>query len=289
VTAPWAQPAPAGAPDASLLPGPDETLDTLLRGRVALLQARHGYRTSVDATLLAYFAAGEVAARAAETPAGAAPGPARVLELGAGSGLVSVLLGLALPRAALTLIELQPALLARAERNLRRHGLGDRATALRLDLGDAGAAAALAALAPAALVVCNPPFFRAAGRTLPDHPERRLAHYESSADLERFVAAAADGLAPDGVTCWVYPAAGEGRLRRALATAGLDDVALLPVQHAATSTRPVRLLAAARRGGPALVRRPALVLHERPPPDGRYDAAIEAFLAGLPALAGGRG
>ena len=75
----------------------DETLDLLLRDRVAILQARTGYRTSVDSLLLAAFAS-----TLSPNP------PAHIVDLGAGTGLVATLLALHFREARATLIERQP-------------------------------------------------------------------------------------------------------------------------------------------------------------------------------------
>ena len=67
------------APDG---PGPTETLDGLLRGRLRVLQPRDGYRLSVDPLLLAHLAL-----------SAAAPPLGRFCDLGAGVGVVGLVLG----------------------------------------------------------------------------------------------------------------------------------------------------------------------------------------------------
>jgi tRNA1Val (adenine37-N6)-methyltransferase len=56
----------------------NETRDTILDGSITLIQPRHGYRFSIEAVLLARFA------RATTRD--------RVLELGAGCGVVSIMM-----------------------------------------------------------------------------------------------------------------------------------------------------------------------------------------------------
>ncbi len=251
-------------------PRADETLDRLLRGRVSLLQARRGYRTSIDAMLLGVFAGSRHAA------------PVRAIDLGAGSGLVSILLGLRHPALAIELVERQESLAERAERNLLRHGLTTRARVLRRDIAqDRGDAPA-----PAPLLVSNPPFYRPTGRMLPTDPERRDAHYESTADLQRFAHVAAQWLTPEGESCWVFPAEGEERLLDALAEAGLADRSIRRVGHDPADMLPRRVLVAARRGEARVEELPPWALHEREPPDGRYHPEVEAFLASLPMFPG---
>src|SRR6202035_3530924 len=80
-----------------------ETLDSILGGALCLYQPRGAYRFSVEAVLLARFAAARPAARA--------------LELGAGCGVVSLIFAaLARPREVVAM-EIQPALAALIARN----------------------------------------------------------------------------------------------------------------------------------------------------------------------------
>lgn len=247
----------------ALDPSHDESLDVLLRGQVHLLQSRRGYRTSVDAMALAWFAAAQQ------------PDAVRLLELGAGSGLVSLLLLRALPAAKAHLLELQPQLARRAERNLRLNSVADRATVHVADL------ATTPPLPTAELVVCNPPFRTADRRTLPSHPERRLAHVESSADLATFARAAASALAEHGQSCWVFPWRDRERLWQALDSVGLRTGVWHPLGHREGDAEPVRVLVAAARGEAGLREAAPRFLHAHGQRDEHYHPAIEAFLAGL--------
>ena len=81
------------------------TRDTLLRGRVKLLQPRHGFRSSLDPVLLAGFIA---------------PPFGRFLDIGCASGALAFLL-LARDQAARGIgIEIQPRLAALAEQGPTR-------------------------------------------------------------------------------------------------------------------------------------------------------------------------
>jgi tRNA1Val (adenine37-N6)-methyltransferase len=253
-------------PNEGLRPGPDETLDTLLRDRVQLLQARKGYRTSVDAMALAFFALLDP------------PVPLRrVVDLGAGSGLVSILLARSRLDLLVDLIELQPGLAARAERNLRLNGVGDRTLVHLHDLGGAWPT-----LPPAQLVVSNPPYFQTLHRPPPLHPERFAAHCETTASLERFAAAAAMLLAPDGRVCFVYPVEGRRRLLLALHQAGLGHIEDCRLYHREGDAEPIRLLVRAKASMEQVVVKVApLYLHPTDSLDHTYVPAIETFLETL--------
>src|SRR5271163_4963130 len=80
-----------------------ETRDTILDGSITLIQPRHGYRFSVEAILLGRFA------RASSRD--------RVLELGAGCGVVSIMIAALYRTRAVVAIEIQPQLAAMIDRN----------------------------------------------------------------------------------------------------------------------------------------------------------------------------
>lgn len=250
----------------------DETLDLLLRDRVALLQARTGYRTSVDSLLLAAFAS-------------ALPGspPSRFIDLGAGTGLVAMLLALHAEQSHATLVERQASMAARARRNLLLNDLAGRATVLERDVAEPWPDAP-----QAPLVVSNPPYFRTAGRMLPRDRERAEAHYESTAPIERFAAVAGAMVEPGGTAVFVYPFEGHTRLLHGLADAGLGARELHPFVHRDLGEAPGRVLIVARHGASSLQRFEPQPIHLRDPPDSLYSPALQAFVESLPTGAAAR-
>jgi tRNA1Val (adenine37-N6)-methyltransferase len=187
-------------------PRPDETLDDLLHGEMKILQRRSGYRYSVDALLLAAFA----------LPLAAS---ARVLDLGAGSGVVALILARRGRPARVVGIELQPGLADLARRNARLN-----ATDPPVEIVEADALAAAPTLVGFDLVVTNPPF-RAEGSGIPSPlPEKALARHELAMSLPQWLRTARDALAPGGSVCIVYPVDQEERLHAAAAAAGLFPV-----------------------------------------------------------------
>jgi tRNA1(Val) A37 N6-methylase TrmN6 len=169
--------------------GTDETCDTILGGRLRLIQPRRGHRVSLDAILLGRF----VRCRQG----------ARVLDLGAGSGVLALMIAaLSAPREVIAL-EIQPAMAAMVRRSAALNHL-ECVLAVEGDLR----AAAPGGLAPASfdLVVANPPYrARMAGRESPN-PSRRIARSETHGSMEDFVRGAARWARDGGRAGFVFVA-----------------------------------------------------------------------------------
>ena len=247
-------------------PRADETCDVLMRGRVRLIQARKGYRSSVDAMVLAWFAAAEEVA------------PKRCVDLGTGTGLVAVLLGRRFPSLHLDLIERQPALAERADRNLALNDLAARAQVHLVDIG----LQPPPALPDVDLVVCNPPYHMTFGRMLPTQVERREAHYETTADLAQFATVARVMAGPDARFCLIYPAERAEHALMTLQAAGWPHIERTWLHHRHSTEAPVRVLLCGRAGAtPTVVERDAVQLHRPDRPDNLYCEPIEQFLTHL--------
>jgi tRNA1(Val) A37 N6-methylase TrmN6 len=224
-----------------------ETVDSILGGTVTLVQPRDGYRFSIDSLLLGRF----VRVRAC----------ARVLDLGAGCGVISVMLtALWRPREVVA-IEIQPELAALAERNAALNHL-DSMKVIHADLRTRH----IGGLDPASfdLVVANPPY-RAlrSGRESPN-PGRRIARGEGDATLTQFVEAARRYAANRGKVAFVFDAARSAELLGCLAANSLEPKRIRFV-HPRTDAPATTILVEARKGGgiEALIE-PPLVLYEQP-------------------------
>jgi len=87
----------------------NETRDSILDGSITLIQPKHGYRFSVEAILLGRFA------RASTRD--------RVLELGAGCGVVSVMISALYRPREVVAIEIQPSMAEMIQRSAVINGL----------------------------------------------------------------------------------------------------------------------------------------------------------------------
>ncbi|MDY0189746.1 MAG: tRNA1(Val) (adenine(37)-N6)-methyltransferase [Desulfuromonas sp.] len=151
---------------------PDETLDTLRGGAIKIIQHQKGYRFSIDPVLLANFAT--------------IGSGARVLDLGCGSGIIALLLARWSGAANIVAVEIQPAQVERAQRNVRLNGLDERVEIRQVDLRqlrekDVGLFDT---------VVANPPFRAAQTGRCSLGDERAQSRHELAGGLDDFLATA---------------------------------------------------------------------------------------------------
>lgn len=147
-----------------------ETLDTLSTGGIRILQPRKGYRYSLESLILPFFP------HLGKDDA--------IVELGAGAGVISMILARRCRACRITAVEIQERLHTLLSRNLAQNGLEDQVRPLLADIRrieehlDGGAFD---------LVCCNPPFRKArSGRINPD-PEKAMARHEIALSLEDLV------------------------------------------------------------------------------------------------------
>ena len=170
----------------------EATTDAFLGGRLSIRQPRKGYRAGLDAVLLA-----------AAAPVRAGTGE-RVLDAGSGVGVVGLSVAERISDALVTLVELEPELLALARENVGDNGLSDRVSVVQADVAAGGAAfnGSGSELTPGtfAHVLANPPYFAAGSGTEPSDNLKAGAHQMPREGLDAWVrflatAAAADGSA----------------------------------------------------------------------------------------------
>ena len=244
----------------------EATRDALFEGRVVLLQPRRGagYRTNVDALLLAAFAARSGAAMAAGVAAPARP--ARVAyDLGAGVGAVGLTLLQLQAAHRVVFVEVNGRAARLAQANLDANGWGGRGEVL---LGEVQEVAARRR-GEAALVVCNPPYFAPGrGRAAPEEELARIGH------VAPFVHAARQLAGRRARVCFSYPAYELFALLVHFANHGMHAKRLRFVHGTPGVPARIALVEAqpARSGG--LVVLPPLVERE----DGRHSAEMRRLL-----------
>lgn len=226
---------------------PEETVDSILGGALRIVQPRNGYRFALDSILLSRFAG----VRSRD----------RVLELGAGCGVISAILASARRPREIVAIELQPALARAAARTVALNHLDN----VRVVQGDLRARR-LAGAAPASFdfVIANPPYRAAgSGRESPNL-SRRIARGGAGATLAEFLAAARRYAADRGRVAIVFDATRTAELIVKLAAHGLESKRMRFVHPLPDSPASIVLIESRKGARSEVTVEAPLIVHTRP-------------------------
>ncbi len=165
----------------------DLTLDSIRD--IRLYQNKKGYRFSVDALLLYSFVNLQRAKK--------------IADLGAGSGIIGLLLAKKYCDSSVALIELQDSLARLAEKNVKLNSLVDRVRVIGCNIRDIDACSPLTAKS-FDLVVSNPPFRRQKTGLISSTDEKAIARHEIKLKLTDLIDASNYLLRSKGRLCIIY-------------------------------------------------------------------------------------
>lgn len=238
------------------IPGRDETLDCLSCGDLSIFQKKKGYRYSLDAYLLGAFVE--------EIP------DTRVIEVGSGSGVVSILLA-AMKGLVMTGVEIQEDLAEMSRRSVELAGLQDRVRIICSDIKDYKGPRVDA-------IVTNPPYRPLKTGRINPHGQKAVARHEILLDLDTLLRRSHELLNPSGRFYIVYPSWRLPDLFSAMRTRGVEPKRMRCVYTAPDRTAEICLVCGVRGGGRELsLERPLFIFHE----DGSYHHAMESVFQGL--------
>lgn len=167
----------------------DEKLDELFDGRLKIIQKKEGYRFSIDAILLAYFAS-HLSVNS-------------IVDLGTGSGIIPLILARRMTAPTIVGVEVQEAMADMAKRTIMLNGFDKRISILHEDLRDMRSRFAASSFD---LVVSNPPYYSVQdGRINPDE-EKAIARHEIMAKMEDIVKISHYLVKPSGRMVIIFPA-----------------------------------------------------------------------------------
>lgn len=221
-----------------------ETLTRLKLGGLLLLQARKGYRFSLDPVLLARF----VAVREQE----------RVIDLGTGSGVIPLLLARLFAVRQVVGIELQSEQVQRAQQNVELNGLRG---AVQILAGDIRQIRELSPAAQADLVVSNPPYRRLHTGRLAPNGERAAARHELAGGLEDFVRAAGWLLKNGGRFALIYLAERLPELLGRMSASDIEPKRLRMIHPRQGEAAKMVLVEGRKMGRPGLTVEPPLFVY----------------------------
>lgn len=225
----------------------DERLDTVNEA-LKLIQKKDGLTYGTDAFLLSAYL----------PPAHGG----RAVELGCGTGIVSLLCAARGQYAHIDAVEVQADFAELAARNAELNGLSERVTVRCADLRDLRAAD-LGGEVDA--VLANPPYMRADTGKLNRSDAKAIARHELFGGIGDFCAAAARLLRWGGRFGCVWRPDRLIDLLAAMREHGLEPKRMTAVHGDASAPASMVLLEARRGGAPGLIYTPPLLLYRDPP------------------------
>jgi tRNA1Val (adenine37-N6)-methyltransferase len=164
----------------------DVTLDSIRD--VKVYQSKSGYRFSVDSLLLFDF----VNLKTVKN----------IIDLGAGVGIIGLLLANRYIQSCITLVEIQDNLVKLAQKNISLNRLEDRVKVIQCDIKDIPVKKIVKEKYD--LVVSNPPFRRFLSGRLNVNDEKAIARHELLMGLSDLIRAASFILKEKGRFCMIY-------------------------------------------------------------------------------------
>ncbi len=167
--------------------GLNVTLDDIKQFNLQMFQPQHGYRYSLDPLLLARFCC-------------QIPAEGRIIDLGAGCGVISLLLARLNPTVSVAAVENNTGMAALADKNIQHNDLGARVSVYSEDVINLRKSFSVSTFD---LVVSNPPFRKAETGKVSPLVGRDSARHETTAGLADFLAAAKYLVKPSGRICFI--------------------------------------------------------------------------------------
>ncbi len=235
------------------------TLDSICG--VRLYQRMEGYRFSIDSVLLAGFA-------------GCSKGVKKVADLGAGSGVVGLVLAMRYPWTEVLLIEIQEGLSALAQRNVELNQLGQRVQVLKADVSSVLHNNYPDLIEGFDAVVSNPPFRKPGTGRISPYGERAIARHEIKLTLTDLIRTSSVLLKNRGRFFMVYHPCRFSEVIYAMKEFLLEPKRVRFVHPDNNSEATMVLIEAVKGGGVELKVENPLFVYEK---DGLYTEEMAAF------------
>ncbi|MBU4000921.1 MAG: tRNA1(Val) (adenine(37)-N6)-methyltransferase [Proteobacteria bacterium] len=238
----------------------DCTLDPFFHGKLMVKQYRTGYRFSIDSVLLAGFIEPNGGLRAAD--------------LGAGCGIISLLLAHTHPDMKIYAVEIQKELVGIAVGNVQKNNMELRIEMVQEDIKTLN----LKKLGgPVDLVVCNPPYRKVESGKINHNHQKAAARHEIHATLEDFIKASRRVLKVSGRLFMIYPAERSVDLICGMRESGLEPKRIQWVHSRLNSPAKLIMVEAIKGGGPEVrVQKPLAIYGE----DGSYTPELQKMMNG---------
>lgn len=222
-----------------------ETLEELGRAGLRLIQPKKQFRYGTDSVLLSDFAASKRFSRA--------------VDLGAGSGVIGLLIAARAPAAQVDCVEIQPWAADILGRNIELNGMKDRMRSFAMDMREA---AAVLGREKYDLAVSNPPYYDAATSLRSPREQINTARQDGECSPDELCAAAFSLIKTGGRFAVVYPAARAMAVLRAMEANRITPKRIRCVQDMPSRAPKLLLVEGVKQGGEGLNWLPPLILHD---------------------------
>lgn len=235
------------------------TEDSFFNGKIKLLQHQDGYRFSIDSVLLAAFVK---------------PGHEdRIVDLGTGCGIISLILGYRYPGVKITGIEVQHELAELAARNVEINGLNERISIICNDLKKI---TINEVSGPVDIVVSNPPYRKEkSGRVNPNY-QQAVARHEIMSTIDDVVKAGSRLLGVGGRFAVIYTAERIADLLISLRSSGIEPKSLQTVHSKPNDPARLILVSGIKGSRPGTTIMEPLFIYQT---DGSYTKKIMAMFS----------
>ncbi len=256
----------------------DITDDLFLGGAVKIYQPRSGFRSGIDAVLLAASLPEDFKDQAGNSR------DFRVLEAGCGAGVVSLSIARRCQRAFVDGIEIEHINAEIAQRNVKRNDLSPRVQIYLADLAEPISKLEILGLQRNSydFVVANPPFYHEGEMRVSNHPLRRRAKRAVAETLEQWVRFMTAMAAPKGQFLMINRAEKLDEILRVL-DGRFGNLRVFPLFPKAGEPAN-RVLISGKKGSKAPLKLlEGLALHDD---EGRYLPEVDAICSGPVGLKG---
>jgi tRNA1Val (adenine37-N6)-methyltransferase len=236
------------------------TSDTFFNGKIRITQHRSGYRFSIDAVLLAYFAD----PRSGE----------KVLDLGTGCGIIPLIMAHRIEDLKICGVEVQADLAELAVFNVRQNQLEHRITVSCADLKllDPSMTAG-----PVDLVVSNPPFRKQGSGRINPNTQRAVARHEIKANLADIIQTSHRMLRTGGRLALIFTAGRLADVLYRMRTEGIEPKVLRMIHSHQNAAATLFLIEGLKGGHPDLTILPPMIIYN--PSNAYTDEVASMFSA----------
>ncbi len=222
----------------------DETLDDLTVGGLKILQAKAGYRFSIDPVLLCAFIPHVK--------------DARIADLGSGNGIIPLLLSCKGQTQEIIGIELQSAMVERARRSVQLNGLEKLIRIMQADIRSLPTELCVGSFD---IVTANPPYRNQGTGRVATENERAMARHELCGGIDDFLRSAAALLRSGGRFYVVYLAERLTELLSQMRTFGLEPKRLRTVHSRTGEPARMALVEGCKKSKPGMAVEAPLIVY----------------------------